>query len=294
MFRLYDDELHNLILVSDRNFKEIIDYTSYYDFHPPLQYLLNKVSLQLFGLNEFWLSLPSIIFIIFSIILAGRLIFKMTGSAKFSLIVGVTLALNPLILLWGSSIRWYSLWTLLAVISIYLLIKLFFQVKKDQSFILKSSLMIILAISLYLNYQTIILIASFIITALIFDLKDKKSKYFHLKLLTPVIAGVIILFIPYMGIFQNHLATFFLRKEIYSGYSSTSHVLSGAYFLFSIFFGNSIYPWDTKFIILIFIASTSGLGVLIYYKIYSYRLLKKKFALFFRKKRRKYIIWLMC
>ena len=77
--------------------------------------------------------------------------------------------------------------------------------------------MITLTFSLYLNYQTITLMASFIITALILDLKDKKSNYFYLKLLTPIIAGVIVLFIPYMGIFLNHLETFFLRKEILFG-----------------------------------------------------------------------------
>ena len=97
MLRFYDDELHNLILVSDRNFKEIIDYTSHYDFHPPLQYLINKITLQLFGLNEFWLSLPSIIFIILAIILAGRLIFMLTGSYKYSLLSSFIIASNPLI-----------------------------------------------------------------------------------------------------------------------------------------------------------------------------------------------------
>ena len=273
MFRFYDDELHNLILVSDRNFKEIINYSSNYDFHPPLQYLINKITLQLFGLSEFWLSLPSIIFIILTIILAGRIIFMLTGSYKYSLLSGFIIALNPLILLWGSSIRWYPLWTFLAVISIYSLIKLFSQVKKDRSIILKSSMIITLAFSMYLNYQTITLMASFIITALILDLKDKKSKHFHLKRLTPLIAGVIVLFIPYMGIFQNHLGTFFHRKEIYSDYASTSSFISGSYFLFSILFGNSIYPWDIRFITLLIIVLAAGSGIIIYYKSnYSYSL----------------------
>jgi uncharacterized membrane protein len=276
MFRFYDDELHNLILVSDRNFKEIIDYTSNYDFHPPLHYLINRITLQLFGLNEFWLSLPSTVFIICSIILAARLVQDITGSIKYSLVSGFIIALNPLILLWSSSLRWYPLWTFLAVVSIYTVVKLFSTKKKGSHIILKGGLIITLTLSLYTNYQTIILIASFIITAIVLDIKNKKDKYYHLKLLTPVIACVISLFIPYLNVFQNHLATFFQRKEIYSGYSSASHFFSGAYFLFSILFGNSIYPWDPKFIILIFIASASGLGVLIYCKIHHFSLLKTK------------------
>jgi uncharacterized membrane protein len=266
MFRFYDDELHNLILVANRNFKEIIDYTSIYDFHPPGQYIVNKISLQFFGLNEFWLSVPSIVFLIIAIAIASKFIFNLTGSLKYSITSGLIIALNPLILLWGSSIRWYPLWTFLAVLSIYSLIKLFSQSKENTDFILKSILIITLTFSLYTNYQTITLVLSFLITALLLDLQDKKKKYYHLKLLTPVVAVVIILFIPYINVFRNHLETFIFRKEIYEGFSGKSPFVAGGYFLFSIIFGNSIYPWDYKFITLIFIAFTSGLGILLYYK----------------------------
>jgi hypothetical protein len=76
-----------------------------------------------------------------------------------------------------------------------------------------------------------------------------------------------------MNVFQNHLGTFFHRKEIYSGYSGTSSFISGSYYLFSILFGNSIYPWDIRFVILLLIAITAGLGIIIYYKTqYSYSL----------------------
>ena len=272
MLRFYDDELHNLILVANRNFSEIIDHTSKYDFHPPVQYLLNKISLQLFGLNEFWLSLPSIIFIILAF--ASRFVFKITGSTTYSLVSSFIIASNPLILLWSSSIRWYPLWTLLAFISIYSVIKLFSEPKKGSNLILKGSLIVTLTLSLYTNYQTIILMVSFIIMALLMDLKNKKNKYYHLKLLAPVIAGVVILFIPYAGSFQNHLETFFIRKEIYTSWSGTSIFFSGGYFLFSVLFGNSIYPWDIRFILLFLTTFTSGLGFIIYYKTHYSDLLK--------------------
>ena len=274
MLRFYDDELHNLILVANKNFSDIIDYTSEYDFHPPVQYFLNKILLQLFGLNEFWLSLPSVIFIIISITLAGKLVFKITGSAKYSIISSFIIASNPLILLWGSSIRWYSLWTLLAFISIYTLVKLFSQQKTGGTVLLKITMIITLTFALYTNYQTLILIASFIVTAILLDLKTKERKYNHFKLLLPVLIGVGILFIPYSGVFQNHLETFFLRKEIYSSWTGTYSIYSGGYFLFSILFGNSIYPWDLRFIILFLVIVFFGTIFIIFYRVPFFNLLK--------------------
>jgi 4-amino-4-deoxy-L-arabinose transferase-like glycosyltransferase len=293
MFRFYDDELHNLILVSDRNFKEIIDYTSEYDFHPPIQYLVNKISLQLFGLNEFWLSLPSIIFIAIAVILSSRLVFKLTGSLRFSLACGLIIASNPLILLWGSSIRWYPLWTFLAVLSIHLVIILLAEQKKSKRILLISALIITLALSLYTNYQTIILITSFLITVLVLDLNNKERKYFDLKVLVPVIIGVTILFAPYLTVFINHVEAFFLRKEIYSGYNSTSPLLSGGYFLFSVLFGNSIYPWDTRFVIIIIIALAAGLWSLIYCKTHSFSLLKTVLHTLIPQEKKKVIFFLI-
>ena len=269
MFRFYDDELHNLILVAQRNVQEIISYTSNYDYHPPLQYVFNKIWLQLFGLNEFWLKLPSMILIILSILICCRLVYKITGSSKLSLLCGVVATFNPLILLWGASIRWYSLWTFLAVISIYLLAIIYADTNNRNRIILKSLLILSLTLALYTNYQTIILITAFFISGLIFDLKEKTKKYYHLTEIAQVIAGVIILFLPYIYVFFNHIETFFQRKEIYSDYGINSPFLATGYFIFSVFFGNSIYPWNIKFIVLLVITLIALIVSLFYVKTHS-------------------------
>ena len=92
---------------------EIIAYLSTYDYHPPLQYLVNKIFLQLFGLNEFWLKMPSILFILGSILICSLLVLRLTGSFKAGFLSGIISIINPLVLLWGTSLRWYPLWTFL-------------------------------------------------------------------------------------------------------------------------------------------------------------------------------------
>ncbi len=79
MFRFYDDELHNLILVANKSVSEIIAYLSNYDYHPPLQYLVNKLFLQVFGLNELWLKMPSIVFMVCSIVICSILVLQIDG-----------------------------------------------------------------------------------------------------------------------------------------------------------------------------------------------------------------------
>lgn len=253
MLRFYDDELHNLILVANRNFSEIIDYTSKYDFHPPVQYLLNKISLQLFGLNEFWLSLPSILLIILAIIICIKLVYQITNSSKVSIITGLLITINPLILLWGSSIRWYPLWTFLIILAVHLFIRLWSKKKKSSIIII--GLIITLTIALYTNYQTIPFIIATILTIIILDIKNKN--FVNLKKTAIVIFGTFILFIPYLSIFIFHIQSFFERKEIYQGFTGTSPFVSGGYFIFSLIFGNSIYPWQTIFVVLFTIGFTT-------------------------------------
>src|SRR4030065_1782754 len=154
MFRFYDDELQNLILVAQRNVQEIISYTANYDYHPPLQYLFNKIFLELFGLNEFLLRLPSIILIIIAVILCSHLVFRTTGAIKLSLLCVLITITNPLILLWGASLRWYPLWTFLAILSSYLVTTLSIDANNKKRIILKSLLIFTLTLALYTNYQS--------------------------------------------------------------------------------------------------------------------------------------------
>ena len=274
MFRFYDDELHNLVLVANKSVKEIISYLSIYDYHPPFQYIVNKFFLQIFGLNEFWLKLPSMLLILGSILICSVLVKRFTGSSKAGLISGVISIVNPLVLLWGTSIRWYPLWTFLTMLSIYFTLSLFtHRVRKIRTQIL---LAITLTLALYTNYQTILLVITLLLSAIILDLKSKDKKFIHLKSTLPVIIGVIILFLPYINTFVNHLSTYIQQKHINSGTSNISPLISGGYFIFSVLFGNSIYPWDIIFIIF------SGIIVLTLFSILAFPRFRKSVKQSFR------------
>ena len=224
---------------------------------------MNKILLQVFGLNEFLLSLSSIIFIILAIVICSRLIYQITKSFKISLFANILIAINPLILLWGTSIRWYSFWSLLVMIAYYLFIKLWSAQKRKL--LLTLGLIITLTLSLYTNYQTISFLTGGLLTALILDIKNKNFN--NLKKTAVVLSGIFILFIPYISVFIFHTQSFFDRKEIYHSFTGTSPFVAGSYFIFSIFFGNSIYPWQLIFIILFIVGLCAlSISIITFYK----------------------------
>jgi len=263
MFQFYDDELHNLILVADKNLKEIIVYTSIYDFHPPVQYILNKFFLELFGLNEFWLSLPSVFFTLLTVIISGNLVYKITKSFSWSAASGIIMLLHPLVFLWGKSVRWYPFWTFLTLLSVYLFISLWNNDTKRKWLIKLTSLIIITAISLYTNYQTILLMIATILTALILD--KKEQTWNRTKQTLIVVTGTLILFVPYITTFISHAKNFLVRKGIYDEYIGTSPVISGSYFLYSVLFGQSLFPWNCSFIIFFVTCLIALIGGIIFY-----------------------------
>ncbi len=245
MFQFYDDELQNLILITGKNFRQIIDYTSTYDFHPPLQYILNKISLDIFGLNEFWLSFPSILFLLISIVICGLLVYKITGSVLPGVVCSIIILLNPLVLLWGSSIRWYPLWSLLSILSLYLFLSLW--TSKQKKLIKSLILILVLSLSIYTNYQTISFLAAILLTAITLDIR--KRNFNRVKITLLITAGVFFLFLPYLQVFLFHQQNYLLRKSIYHPFTGTSPLASGGNYIFSILFGNSIYPWMAEFFV---------------------------------------------
>ena len=247
MFTFYDDELHNLILISGRDIREIISYTSTYDYHPPLQYLVNKLFLNLFGPNELLLALPSLIFILASVIICGRIVYGITRSIKVSIAASAVILINPLILLWGSSIRWYPLWTFLTILSLYFLINHWRSTIPEKKFLYIVVSIFIFALSLYTNYLTIVFLFTGLIAAVMLDAREKSWN--RTKMAVTLILGVFLLFIPYLTTFIYHLNNFLFRKEMFADYTGTAPLISGAYFLFTSLFGQSIYPWQITFIV---------------------------------------------
>lgn len=102
----YDDEFYNIALIEKLGTKTI-KFTQNNDVHPPLSYVINNV---LYNLNHNWHWVR----LIYSLITSVSIIYLLTRVKKeygnlSELIMFFLLACNPTLLMWGTSIRWYSL-----------------------------------------------------------------------------------------------------------------------------------------------------------------------------------------
>jgi hypothetical protein len=110
----YDDEYYNIRVVTENNLRDLIRIIQSTDIHPPLSYILNFV---LFKLFHNWNSVR-----IFSAVLfLGSLLYVIykTKNSNERWWALVLFGLNPTLLLWVTSLRWYAYTTpLLLVLSV--------------------------------------------------------------------------------------------------------------------------------------------------------------------------------
>ncbi len=104
------DEATTAKVVYKFSFFQIIPEFSVADFHPPLYYLLVDLWQKIFPLTEFFLRLPSIIFILLSFLV----IIRSCGRVW----AGVFLLFNPLILYYAVEARMYALVVFLFTLSL--------------------------------------------------------------------------------------------------------------------------------------------------------------------------------
>lgn len=106
---LYDDELASYHLIL-RPFRELVAAANSVDLHPPGMYALSRVA-WLVTRSVRWSALIPLLFVYgglaaFACSLARHLRDRRERAVVTFLVLG-----NPHMLLWGSSIRWYSYWT---------------------------------------------------------------------------------------------------------------------------------------------------------------------------------------
>ena len=113
------------------------------EFAPPFYYIFPKISLYVFGKNEFAMRLPSVIFGILSIFMIYKL-GKYLFNNKAGLISALILATNPLNIATSQNARPYSLSILLTLISIFYFFKILKEGKiKNWIFYIISSALLI-------------------------------------------------------------------------------------------------------------------------------------------------------
>ena len=148
---LYDDEISSAALV-EGPVRHILQVTGASNVHPPGMYLLAHLA-YLIVPSIRWINLFAIAFLyagLASFLLQVTPLFDRTRS-RVSLLLLATL--HPQLLMWGTSFRWYSWWTGLALIAVTVAL----QPRKSEptlSLPRAATLGLLLACLFYLNYIT--------------------------------------------------------------------------------------------------------------------------------------------
>ncbi|MES2330187.1 MAG: hypothetical protein V4539_11335 [Bacteroidota bacterium] len=110
----YDDEYYNIRVVSENGLGDLIKLVQTTDIHPPLHYIINWL---LFHVFHSW-ALVRVFSALLYLCSLLFLVSKTQGETNKLLLV-LLLGLNPTILLWCTSIRWYAYATpLLLILSV--------------------------------------------------------------------------------------------------------------------------------------------------------------------------------
>ena len=99
----YDDEYWNIRMIEENNFRTLISKIQSSDVHPPLSYIFNFI---LFKLVQNLLFVR--LFSAFSFLAAFAFTIFKTKTKEAQLLLILFIGLNPTIMLWATSIRWYA------------------------------------------------------------------------------------------------------------------------------------------------------------------------------------------
>jgi hypothetical protein len=152
----FDDETINVSLLRQKTLGQLYHFAQSQDVHPPLHYLVNKLVFEITG------SLDAILYVN-ALLLAAALFFFVRSSAEKteSLVARVALAvgmgLNPSLLLWGVSLRWYSYWIPLSLALFWVL----FLVPRTKSSLPKAAVLAV--VSFYFGYLTLVYVGVLIL-----------------------------------------------------------------------------------------------------------------------------------
>jgi hypothetical protein len=150
---LYDDEILSLPIITSAP-RSIIRFAATADVHPPGMYLLARFALRLLPSFRWMNLIPT------AVLYAGLAVFVLEFAPLFrrpaSQALFLLLAtLHPQLLLWGTSYRWYSWWTGIALVTLTVAIQ---PRRSNPSLAFGRSVGIglLLACLLYINYVTLL------------------------------------------------------------------------------------------------------------------------------------------
>ncbi len=253
----YDDEIGTINVLN--NFDNIFDlylYINSWDVSPPLSYILVYLGEKIFSFQyATLLILPLQIYCLNSFSINTSKFFENNFKIK-SFYLFVTI-LNPTLLLWCTSLRWYSLWTPLAL---YVIGKYFFKKKLNELDIFL--ILIAFTIMFHLNYFTLIFVIS-----LAFSNYKKffENFYYFIKNKPHFFIILILLNLPQ---FYYFLTIHILNSSSQYG----SFLFSFLYPVITSIFGNSVFPLEIVSLLFIF-----TLLIIIFYNFRFYKKINLEF-----------------
>jgi hypothetical protein len=160
----FDDEFYNINLIEGRSVANAIAITQSSDVHPPLSYILNYY---LYALLGSWSYVRLAIgALLISAIAWSSLCYWSREGWRQGMTTLMFMGFSPSVLMWGTSLRWYSLYLIFLVL---LLTPLRARPGLSRSFSTHFRLVLFLLLLGYTGYITIVLAAPI---ALFYYLRD--------------------------------------------------------------------------------------------------------------------------
>ena len=209
--------------------KDMINYITYKDAHPPLFYALVHFLLK-YGNSEFYLRLLPSFFGIITIPLA-YFVGKEFKDEKTGIIFSIFISLNPALILWSRILKSYSLFTFFLLLSLFFFLKILKTDKKQYYIFLFFSDIILL----YLHNFAFIWILIEVFTLLFNKIFNKKFLFYY-----------IFIFIFYLPWF---LKIPYQLKFTLGVIRPIPFVLRYPYLFFYFFFGETLHPFNLKIVI---------------------------------------------
>ncbi len=240
--------------------KDMVNYITYKDAHPPLFYALVHFLLK-YGNSEFYLRLLPSFFGIITIPLAYFIGKEFSKNEKTGIIFSIIISLNPALILWSRILKSYSLFTFFLLLSLFFFLKILKSDRKKYYIFLFFSDIILL----YLHNFAFIWILIEVFTLLFNKMFNKKFLFYYIFLFLFYLPWLIK--IPYQLKF-----TLGVIRPI-------PVVLRYPNLFFYFFFGETLHPFNMKIVI-------PFLVVLIFILTNSFNALKKE------ENKKKYLLFL--
>ncbi len=203
---IWIDEAHTL-RVAQLPFHDVLDSVSG-DIHPPLHFLLAKITVTLFGDSEFALRFRSTIFGVLSILVTWLVARRLFGPGT-ALVTALLLALSPFHIHYSQDGRMYALLALLSSLSFFFLLEMTRKASRRvvAGYLLSTTLL------LYTHYYGVILLG--VHNLLFFAAAAAGAPGYRQGIGRWLLlqGAIVLLFVPWLG-FMVHVTSSQLAGEV--------------------------------------------------------------------------------